>query len=112
MEATESKHTPGPWKFYESVSLEILAPDDWEIAVCNEWSEEDHGHNDCFANAHLIAAAPELLEALVALLHQHDEMAHQCPTALCGHPQANEIHARNIKALAKARAAIAKAKPE
>ena len=65
-----SKHTPGPWKAR-------YAPDrappveTW----CIDWSEDHeeiaeivHGE----ANARLIAAAPELLEALKAIVDEQD----------------------------------------
>ena len=65
-------HTPGPWQFYElkSANREGLGyirtePEDGsEIAhhgdTSRSWSEN-------VANAHLIAAAPELLAALKAI---------------------------------------------
>ena len=62
------KHTPGPWKVYRS---------NWDhtISVCGDdtvclfyyLQEEDHNTvnlENCEANARLIAAAPDMLEAL------------------------------------------------
>ena len=53
------KHTPGPWY---PTSAGIVCKDigdlQHDIATCADWSEETE------ANARLIAAAPELLEAL------------------------------------------------
>lgn len=59
-------HTPGPWHilgdFDADVSVEIAESSDIAIAeispIGEEWSAEE------IANAHLIAAAPELLAAL------------------------------------------------
>lgn len=60
----EFKHTPAPW-----VSAEFL--DGFNI------KDEKHGRHIAFTpkknNAHLIAAAPELLEALQRLLKYHDD---------------------------------------
>jgi len=62
---TETKHTPGPWVWNE------IAPDDREWGACEIWPVSN-GDPDyapvatmvCgVANARLIAAAPELLEA-------------------------------------------------
>lgn len=66
-----SKHTPGPWIAYE------IAPDDPEWGACEIWPgdndrEDEEGTVKPVAtmvmgveNARLIAAAPELLAALV-----------------------------------------------
>lgn len=65
------KHTPGPWKAIEHKSvnlndyIQILAGS-WDIAhnkfSARNWEEEQ-------ANARLIAAAPDLLEACQAALN-------------------------------------------
>lgn len=60
---TEQSHTPGPWKPVESHT------GDWYIAQANddgaigEVYADAGGSEDAEANARLIAAAPELLEA-------------------------------------------------
>ena len=62
------KHTPGPWQ--EVVDV------DGDVWVCPEGERETHAHTyyvgnmentcgECHANARLIAAAPELLAALI-----------------------------------------------
>jgi hypothetical protein len=61
------KHTPGPWKInrhgYESLyACHEFVEGDSGIGVCGIWHPESHREQD--ANARLIAAAPELLEAL------------------------------------------------
>ena len=64
-----TKHTPGPWTRKraipddDTISRLVFAGDDL-IATVHDL--EDAGH-EAFANARLIAAAPELLAALVAL---------------------------------------------
>lgn len=55
---SETKHTPGPWRY---IGLEIAA-DFVSIAVMRQWSDEVQA--ELQANACLIAAAPEMLEAL------------------------------------------------
>jgi hypothetical protein len=59
---SEIKHTPGPWKLVRQLGynhVESTTSDrNFIVASCPLNSEEDH------ANANLIAAAPELLEAL------------------------------------------------
>ena len=92
-----SKHTPGPWEVSE-FSAHVLAN---ETAVCK--FESIHGmYPNYTTNARLIAAAPELLEALKDLLesayppHELDDTPHDFYDA----------------AKKKARAAIAKAEEE
>ena len=57
-----SKHTPGPWKVSGN---SILAPWGEEIAFMAEVDGDVKSEQS--ANAHLIAAAPEMLESLQAL---------------------------------------------
>jgi hypothetical protein len=61
-----SGYTPGPWQFnlnIISAENEVLAAGGWPICVTDGSTEEE-----AEANALLIAAAPELLEALEAVL--------------------------------------------
>ena len=58
-----NKHTPGPWTLHELDSTRILGKDG---AVANAYAPS-HLVTEADANARLIAAAPELLEALGAL---------------------------------------------
>lgn len=98
-------HTPGPWlartfPWLGEVYVTDSTPDDGERFVgqviaspttCPDWS----------ANAHLIAAAPELLEAL-ELAKDCMEHARQC----------GQLGDRWLPVIANTRAAIAKAKGE
>ena len=69
----ETRHTPGPWR----VSFTPLAPQRFQIRagefinrrICVMDDQPDDGDE---ANALLIAAAPELLEALKNLVHMVD----------------------------------------
>ena len=87
-----SKHTPGPW-----VSIRYLDSRFYELGS-NEFHARlafTHGEGDTDeANMRLIAAAPDLLDALVMVLDD--------PNALDGRPRTYEIVC----------AAIAKAKGE
>jgi hypothetical protein len=70
-----SKHTPGPWLIdlvnYHAGHIASVTtangPDRFEVWSTN-WPQQDQ----CEANAKLIAAAPELLKALIEL---RDEVA-------------------------------------
>lgn len=59
---TEAKFTPGPWRYEQDfLSCRVAAPKFGGVAKV-------FGSNPtCVANAHLIAAAPELYEALEAV---------------------------------------------
>lgn len=69
-----TKHTPGPWTRKraipddDTISRLVFAGDDL-IATVHDL--EDAGH-EAFANARLIAAAPELLAALQELVAEWD----------------------------------------
>jgi hypothetical protein len=66
----ENKHTPAPWKVFKTIDgLKIMGIGQAETAEgitdyqFNLWGGVEDDYYE--ANAHLIAAAPELLEALV-----------------------------------------------
>ena len=108
-----SKHTPGPWAILsESRGAIVTARDGcYDVAIVR-----DIGNEDNKANARLIAAAPELLQALADLLEAADSM---CGTFGCIRGDTPEdadtfIHDEWAEAFLKeradsARAAIAKA---
>lgn len=57
----KAKYTPGPWKHDDTWGL-IVSDDGAEIAACHAGRTGDK--SETLANAALIAAAPEMLEAL------------------------------------------------
>lgn len=66
-----SDHTPGPWYAGETLDIFAECQEDGEDPIAS--IHERVNHNDCFApearaNARLIAAAPNLLEAVNDLL--------------------------------------------
>lgn len=87
-------HTPGPWTAPEGpfVGGHYVGTEDADIAERADWPLEFTAEQE--ANARLIAAAPELYEALERLLVEHDG------------------NYRTSTAVDAARAAIAKARGE
>jgi len=61
MKTQKQKHTPGPWRIVDGQSIHAGTGEDRLIAHCHAGHEPER-----FANAHLIAAAPDLLAALLA----------------------------------------------
>lgn len=89
------KGTPGPWS---GKDVGICRQDDARLQLGFVTTSNENRRDECAANAHLIAAAPELLEAL------QDFMAESAGnTKSCGHDF------ECICRFDKARAAIAKA---
>lgn len=82
-----NKFTPGPWKMQESSTRPVTVYSDRGSIAYLSWVGSESNNQTSVANAHLIAAAPDLLEALQGLMYQD-----------CGEP-----------AFINARAAIAKA---
>jgi hypothetical protein len=71
-----SKHTPGPWAIYRD-GLSVGKAKD-HTGICEVW---ERSASDGFANAHLIAAAPELLEALEGLRDFCEQAGFPCDRA-------------------------------
>ena len=92
-----TQHTPGPW--FANDSLQLFAETGQHIASLDSSTEGFEG-GTLYANARLIAAAPDLLAALKAF---DDAFSHYCE----GDPDSDEV-----SALYQARAAIAKATGE
>jgi hypothetical protein len=97
------RHTPGSWRYAPEISFSDsdnpCVVDEFDLVVA-EVSDDGHDEDECEANAHLIAAAPDLLAALKALQIQ----AMQSPDLL-----------RTVwgqEALERASAAIARASGE
>ncbi len=109
MSEQKQKHTPGPWKLStENVppnnwGLPFQIHDDFGLVLHGVAASRTDGPDDllpidvAYENLRLLNAAPDLLEALTALLHAPYKL-----DALCGGSE-------YMDAAAKARAAIAKA---
>ena len=67
-ERMETKHTPGPWAYHNTPTpfIHVAAGG---LPICQIYTSTAHGQSmgEQFANARLIAAAPELLEAAIEL---------------------------------------------
>lgn len=82
---SDIRYTPGPWKaFNASWSETFITAPGFDHAICcldiNHATEEsqESDSEQMAANARLIAAAPELLEALQEMLHimeQHEQLS-------------------------------------
>ena len=96
------KHTPGPWtRGYGNHVYQGERPDPVNlgrlVAVCEPSTRTKGDWDQVWANAKLIASAPELLEALEALVQAVEY---------------TPIGVRALKAVEEARAAIKKARGE
>jgi len=92
-----SNHTPGPWEIEEHYHFGyrwISGPGHSQLAQVVWCMEDEDRSPECEANARLIAAAPELLDALCYLLQT----------------STGETHEQWLEAMDQAIAAIAKAK--
>lgn len=98
-----AKHTPGPW---EIDSDYVQQAGQTSVAICDVMCIDEGGNNGWYrgpitqANAHLISAAPDLLEALIAM--EQEKSDYMTRNAL-GDPSVETTNKM-------ARAAIAKAK--
>lgn len=61
---TKSKHTKGPWTLSSDLSIWGTSPLNAKVRLLNMTSHSPSNGIDQSANAQLIAAAPEMLEAL------------------------------------------------
>lgn len=59
-----SKHTPGPWEIDEA-NPEMVTAGEYYICDCDGDFYQDLEQSEYEANACLIAAAPDMLEALI-----------------------------------------------
>ena len=83
-----TKHTPGPWRLSTSNPLAVnTSSAEMAIGIATTHGTDDSNYSSFFpsleqaeANARLIAAAPELLDALQSLLARvsSDIIANQC----------------------------------
>jgi len=73
----KTQHTPGPWRFEQATKTIRSIPENYWLATMDSWD----GAVNHESNARLIAAAPELFEALERLLAwadmQRDSMAYE-----------------------------------
>jgi len=99
-----SKHTPGPWHHTGREFNDVRDSDDELVAVALHLrvGQPERSVQEAEANARLIAAAPELLDALKKM---------ESALAKCFGPHKAEEGDRH-RALAQARVAIAKATGE
>ena len=109
MDASErtNTHTPGPWKWDEGWGA-ILSCGDVQRLVCPVWTggnrsgmTESEVARDV-ANARLIAAAPDLLEALEDLIERAGTSMHQANSDGAEYDVDDELKAA-YAAIAKAR---------
>ena len=97
-----SGHTPGPWRLDHSDDVELrnhvgISSESHSLLAQIVWKmDDDERSPSCEANAHLIAAAPDLLEALQSIVKS---LADQDDEGMIEHAQP----------MIDARAAIAKA---
>ena len=88
-----NKHTPGPWKFGYTDSLEyplIIGADDEVVCVMHEGVSIKDGN--------LLAMAPELLEALKAVLNEFAKDGHGGEFEDGEHPYVDTARAAIAKA--------------
>lgn len=106
----EFKGTPAPWNYNGNVCGAVESPTDDLIACAYPMHYENA--EEMKANAHLIAAAPELLEALRELIQTHEyslRIGYERIIELGGDCDSPEIMITKDSSLNKAKAAIAKA---
>ncbi len=111
------KHTPGPWHTWQATTNKRLKLNKWGVSNADSNPIADCGNRlNSESNARLIAAAPELLEALQAAIAIHRVQAETCRIeARSGvHPDHNlkyaaelDLHADHWEALvAKAQGGV------
>lgn len=118
---TERKWTAGPWVFDGTGPHKVFGceiNDSLGDCIAGSW----HGKDDTArANAHLIAAAPDLYEALEELLRYEPQGVVECRGDKCREPwcascwgwESATLHVENVETHFKsARAALAKARGE
>nr|WP_064247000.1 hypothetical protein [Rhizobium leguminosarum]OAP95128.1 hypothetical protein A4U53_18070 [Rhizobium leguminosarum] len=84
---SERRHTPGPWRVdsdNDGYGIEIVGRPTWpcsRFGVQGDWDiakiEELDNDAEARANARLIAAAPELLEALLDIIGDNEFGCHR-----------------------------------
>lgn len=80
--------TPGPWRVERSPKRKVLCVfggPSFNTWICGELQADNDTRIDtgeCIANARLIAAAPDMLKALVAIVENGDGSSNYC--SACG----------------------------
>lgn len=71
-----TNHTPGPWRFEEHDGNYEIWNHNTKVAVVNQAHEIDDEKRSLenLENAHLLAAAPDLLNALIAMRDTFDKV--------------------------------------
>lgn len=99
---SEFKHRPGPWhlnpRLIERGVLEVISADHYGILHFFDYNSDD------LANAHLIAAAPELLEALTEMTAAMRR--YECDAGDDAPPEHRRMMRKACRALAKATGVI------
>lgn len=81
----KNKHTPGPWIYDETWALihdgrkSAVSPHESAAEICAIHAARNGKPDECKANALLIAAAPELLEALQGIIDLNKYSNSPCP---------------------------------
>jgi len=91
-----SKHTPGPWR---TTGLNVRSGDALVAVIVDHWADEKTPEPEKEANARLIAAAPDLLDALKTMV-------------MAFHTYAPKTDGAEYNCVIEAHAAITKAKGE
>jgi hypothetical protein len=78
-----SRHTSGPWNLFEGRTWNHVEQDSTGVSICSLPKTEAG-----LANARLIASAPELLEALQALIDMSDSEGLICGPRLIDNARA------------------------
>lgn len=101
-----SKHTPAPWELSLGRTIVGIRASNGSLDVIADCNDTVPQGEERIANARLIAAAPELLEALQAIMNTY-VAANLCPFGVG--PYNEECSCNYHDAAKRARAAIAKA---
>ena len=103
------KHTPAPWRFdQEEMKIKGTGDANFHTVIANVSPKMDYSRGmatQC-ANARLIAAAPELLEALVKLIEWDKKYP---PQKIYPHSEAQTITNKLTEIVEQAKSAIQKA---
>lgn len=116
---SEAKHTPGPWLVNVTVAgnlpgklyaYHITANLSGSVdPICERVAKTERGDEEDRANARLIAAAPDMREALLPMLRGKKEADYYCPDDVA--EDHTVLISVSVAELRRAQAALAKACP-